>query len=102
MPVYLFGNTTVLKALTWGPLADLSRKLGVSVTLFWGRFALPVPKEVRLTYARGRPLGLPHIAEPSQADIDHWHAKYCEALLQLFDRYKGTNPDYKHKTLAIE
>ena len=26
VPVYLFGNTTVLKALTWGPLADLSRK----------------------------------------------------------------------------
>ena len=102
VPVYLFGNTTVLVALTAGPLADLSRKLGVSVTLFWGRFLLPMPKSVRITYARGRPLGLPHIAEPTEADINEWHAKYCAAVVELFDRYKGTNPDYKHKQLVIE
>lgn len=102
IPVYLFGNTTVLVALTAGPLAELSRKLGVSVTLFWGRFGLPMPKRVRITYARGRPLGLPHIAEPTEADINEWHTKYCEAVKVLFDRYKGTNPDYADKELVIE
>lgn len=102
IPVYLFGNTTVLSALTAGPLAALSRKLGVSVTLFWGRFGLPLPKCVRITYARGRPLGLPHIAEPTNEEVDLWHARYCEQLVQLFDRYKTTNPDYAHKQLFVE
>lgn len=102
IPVYLFGNTTVLSALTAGPLAELSRRLGVSLTLFWGRFGLPLPKPVRLTYARGAPLGLPHIPQPTDDDVNAWHAKYCEALVELFERYKGTNPDYKHKTLVIE
>lgn len=102
VPTYMFGNTTVLSALTWGPLATLSRKLGVSVTFFWGRFGLPVPKPVKLTYVRGRPLGLPHIQKPTAEDVDKWHAVYCEKLVELFDNYKGNHPDYKHKDLSIE
>jgi len=102
VPVYMFGNTTVLSALTVSPLPQLSRYMGVSVTMFWGRFGLPMPKKVRLSYARGRPLGMPHIPEPTQEDIDKWHAEYCKQLTELFDRYKGSNPDYKHKKLVIE
>ena len=102
IPLYLFGNTTVLSALTSGPLASLSRKLGVSVTFFWGRFGMPLPKAVRLVYARGRPLGMPHIPEPTDEDVDRWHAEYCNKLTELFDAYKGRNPDYKHKELLIE
>ena len=26
----------------------------------------------------------------------------CKAVVELFDRYKGTNPDYKHKELLVE
>uniref|UniRef100_A0A7S0PXT3 Acyltransferase n=1 Tax=Coccolithus braarudii TaxID=221442 RepID=A0A7S0PXT3_9EUKA len=101
LPVYFFGNTTVLSVLTAGPLAMLSRNIGVSVTLFWGRFFLPVPKPVKLVYARGRPLGLPHIEKPTDADVDEWHAKYCAAVKELFDAYKGKNPDYAQKELEI-
>ena len=102
IPIYSFGNTTCLEALKWGPLASLSRKLGVSVTLFWGRFGLPVPKKVKLVYARGRPLGLPHIPNPTDADVDKYHQLYCEKLVALFDNYKKFNPDYADKTLHIE
>ena len=102
IPTYLFGNTSVLSALTHGPLAELSRKLGVSVTLFWGRYYLPLPKAVPITNVRGRPLGLPHIPNPTDDDVNLWHAKYCDELQALFERYKGTNPGYKHKTLVIE
>jgi len=102
IPVYMFGNTTVLSALTWGPLAALSRKLGVSVTFFWGRFGLPVPNAVTIVYARGKPLGLPHIKEPTAEDVDKWHGVYCEKLKELFDTYKVKNPDYKDKQLIIK
>jgi 2-acylglycerol O-acyltransferase 2 len=101
VPAYLFGNTTVLSTLHWSPLVALSRSLGVSVTLFWGRWWLPVPKPVKLVYARGRPLGLPRIENPTTEDVDKWHAVYCEKLLELFDNYKWANPDYKHKKLEI-
>ena len=69
IPIYSFGNTTVLEAFKSGPLASLSRKVGVSVTVFWGRWFLPIPKRVKLVYARGRPLGLPHIEHPTDADV---------------------------------
>ena len=61
IPIYFFGNTTVLSTVSWAPIAKLSRQMGVSVTYFWGRFGLPVPNAVKLVYARGRPLGLPQV-----------------------------------------
>ena len=102
IPIYSFGNTTVLEAFKSGPLASLSRKVGVSVTVFWGRWFLPIPKRVKLVYARGRPLGLPHIEHPTDADVDKYHALYCAKLVELFDNYKKFNPDYAGKTLHIE
>ncbi|CAH0364461.1 unnamed protein product [Pelagomonas calceolata] len=102
VPVYLFGNTTSLEALKWPILAKISRKTGVSFTLFWGRWFLPLPKKVKLTYARGRPLGLPHIENPTDADVEKYHALYVQKLVELFDRYKKFNPDYADKQLAVE
>ena len=102
VPVYLFGNTTSLEALKWPILAKISRKTGVSFTLFWGRWFLPLPKKVKLTYARGRPLGLPHIEHPSDEDVEKYHALYVKKLVELFDRYKKFNPDYADKQLAVE
>ncbi|KAH8061386.1 2-acylglycerol O-acyltransferase [Aureococcus anophagefferens] len=102
VPSYMFGNTTVLEALTAGPLAALSRAAGVSFTLFWGRWGLPLPRPVKLVFARGRPLGLPHIPEPTAADVDKYHALYCAKLLELFDNYKKHNPDYARKSLEVD
>jgi len=38
------------QAIKWPILASISRKLGVSITLFWGRWFLPLPNKVKLTY----------------------------------------------------
>ena len=83
-------------------MSSISRRTGVSFTIFWGRFGLPVPKPVKLTYARGRPLGLPHLPDPTPADVDKYHALYIAQLVQLFDRYKVFNPDYATKELVVE
>jgi hypothetical protein len=45
VPVYLFGNTSVLSVLKHGPLAALSRRLQASLTLFWGKWLLPIPRD---------------------------------------------------------
>jgi len=102
IPVYLFGNTSVLTVVKTGILAHLSRKLQVSLTYFWGKWFLPIPRDDKLIYVRGKPLGLPYIPEPTSDDIDKWHEKYCQEVTRLFNSYKEKLPAYKHKQLIIE
>lgn len=102
IPVYLFGNTSVLSVLKTGLLASLSRKMQVSVTYFWGKWFLPIPRDDKLLYVRGKPLGLPHIPEPTDGDVDHWHAKYVEEVSRLYNENKEKLPAYKHKKLFID
>jgi Diacylglycerol acyltransferase len=67
----------------------------------WGRWYLPIPRDCKLLYVSGKPLGIPHIAHPTQADIDLWHSRYCAEVMRLFDMYKERVPEYKHKVLKI-
>lgn len=101
VPIYLFGNTSVLTVLKTGFLAEISRKLQVSLTFFWGKWGLPIPRDEKLLYVGGQPLGMPQISEPTQEDIDKWHAKYCTEVTRLFNTYKERVPLYKHKKLVI-
>jgi hypothetical protein len=50
VPAYLFGNSSVLSVLKHGPLAALSRKLQVSLTFFWGKFYLPIPRDEKVIH----------------------------------------------------
>lgn len=102
IPVYLFGNTSVLTVMKTGPLANMSRKLQVSLTYFWGKYYLPIPRPEKLLYVRGKPLGLPHILEPTNEDVDKWHVIYCEEVTRLFNENKEKLPAYKNKGLFID
>ncbi len=102
VPVYLFGNTSCLNVLKNKVLASASRKMQMSVTYFWGKWFLPIPKDDKLLYVRGKPIGLPHIPEPTDEDINKWHAKYCEEVTRLFEMNKEKLPAYKHKKLFID
>jgi 1-acyl-sn-glycerol-3-phosphate acyltransferase len=101
IPIYLFGNTSALSVFKTGVLAELSRKLQVSLTYIWGRWYLPIPRDCKLLYAAGQPLGMPQIEHPTSEDIDKWHAKYCHEVERLFEKYKEKVPEYKHKKLEI-
>ncbi len=56
----------------------------------------------QLLYVRGKPLGLPHIPEPTNEDIEKWHNKYCAEVTRLFNENKERLPAYKHKQLFID
>jgi 2-acylglycerol O-acyltransferase 2 len=102
MPIYLFGNTTVLRVFTHPALMAVSRALGASLTLFWGRWGLPLPLPDPLIYVRGKPMGMPKIeGEPTQQQIDEWHGKYVAEVQRLFETYKHLRPDFKGKTLVV-
>eukprot|EP00638_Chattonella_subsalsa_P002409 CAMPEP_0117752454 /NCGR_PEP_ID=MMETSP0947-20121206/11616_1 /TAXON_ID=44440 /ORGANISM="Chattonella subsalsa, Strain CCMP2191" /LENGTH=257 /DNA_ID=CAMNT_0005571101 /DNA_START=309 /DNA_END=1082 /DNA_ORIENTATION=+ len=102
IPIYAFGNTTTLKVVTWPVLGKISRMIGMSVTWTYGRFLLPIPMPKKCVYVRGRPLGLPQIDEPTDEDINKWHAKYLEEVSRLFNKYHEKCPEYKGKKLIIE
>jgi hypothetical protein len=57
---------------------------------------------IQLMFVSGQPLGLPHIQNPTQKDIDHWHSTYCNEVTRIFDTYKERLPEYKHKKLFID
>ena len=80
---------------------DLRRKLGASVTVFWGLFGTPCPLPRAVTYVRGKPLGLPKVENPSQEQVDEWHKKYVAEVKRIFDTYKHLNPDYASKNLTV-
>jgi hypothetical protein len=102
VPIYLFGNTSVLSVIKNGPLAAMSRKLKLSFTWFWGKYNLPIPRDDKLLYVAGKPIEIPKIAEPTQEDIDKYHKIYTDEVVRLFYTYKHEVPLYANKTLFIE
>lgn len=102
VPIYLFGNTSVLSVAKHGFLATLSRKLQISFTYMWGKWYLPIPRDdCKLLYVSGQPLGIPHIPHPTQHDIDKYHALYCQQVQRLYETYQEKVPEYKRKRLHI-
>ncbi|GFH53155.1 2-acylglycerol O-acyltransferase 2 [Chaetoceros tenuissimus] len=103
VPIYLFGNTSVLSVLKHGPLAKISRRLKLSTTIFWGKFMLPIPRDDKLLYVAGKAISIPKIAEPSQEDIDKYHKIYVGEVERIFNTYKSrAGPLYKDKKLFID
>lgn len=103
VPLYLFGNTSVLNVIKSGPLAKISRKLKASFTFFWGKYSLPIPMDDRLLYVAGKAIEIPKIAEPTQEEIDNYHQIYVKEVIRLFETYKGrAGPLYESKKLFID
>merc|ERR1712083_421302 len=63
--------------------------------LLWnGRFNIPfsfVPVKYPQLVAIGAPIPVEQCTEPTQAQIDELHSKYCVAIRHLFDKHK-TDP----------
>ncbi len=86
------GNTKLLSA--WydegGVLQNLSRKLKFGMLPIWGRFGLPLLYRQPVLGVMAAPIMCPKVeGEPSQEMIDKYHTEFCDALVKLFDCYKG-------------
>lgn len=104
IPVYHFGNTSVLSIINTKFLRSFARRTGMSVTWFWGRWGTVIPRPNKIVVAIGRPLEMPKkpTAEPTDEMVDMFHAKYLQELTRIFEAYKQYNPDYKSKQLHFE
>jgi len=101
-PVYFFGNTAVMQVARHPLLTRFARLTGMSLTWFWGLWGTPIPKPLKIVGVFGRPLGLPHIENPTNEEVDKYHNLYVNEVIRIFETYKVTNPDYATKTLKFE
>jgi 2-acylglycerol O-acyltransferase 2 len=90
-PCYTFGESCT--HYTYTGALDFRlwlNKFGIpAVAMFGWPFCpiMPRPEARILTYV-GKALELPKIAEPSREDVAKWHAKYCDALVEVFEKNK--------------
>eukprot|EP01090_Pellita_catalonica_P014773 TRINITY_DN3843_c0_g1_i1.p1 TRINITY_DN3843_c0_g1~~TRINITY_DN3843_c0_g1_i1.p1 ORF type:complete len:336 (-),score=23.65 TRINITY_DN3843_c0_g1_i1:705-1712(-) len=100
VPVFSFGENDLWDQVDNPPGSKLRKwqdkfqeKVGFAVPLIQGRgifnydFGI-LPHRRKVTSVVGSPLKLPKIEKPTNDDINEWHAKYVEALTELYDTYR--------------
>jgi 2-acylglycerol O-acyltransferase 2 len=60
-----------------------------------------LPNRRKLTTIVGTPIPVEKVDHPSQEDIDTYHAKYVEALLALYEKYKDKYDTDRKQELRI-
>eukprot|EP00635_Sarcinochrysidales_sp_CCMP3193_P014788 CAMPEP_0118894190 /NCGR_PEP_ID=MMETSP1166-20130328/3077_1 /TAXON_ID=1104430 /ORGANISM="Chrysoreinhardia sp, Strain CCMP3193" /LENGTH=316 /DNA_ID=CAMNT_0006833077 /DNA_START=72 /DNA_END=1021 /DNA_ORIENTATION=+ len=91
-PAYTFGEADAFFAFPYFLKLRLTlNALKIPGVIFLGNPLFPIfPRSnVEMTTVVGPPLDVPHIAEPTAADVDEYHRLYIDALRNLFDTYKA-------------
>lgn len=90
---YTFGEADSYRTLDWAVKFRLwyLRRFRVPLFACWGIWWCPLlPRgQVALETVVGNPFQLPKLADPSKEDIDKWHGRYVEMLVDLFERNKA-------------
>jgi len=93
MPAYSLGNSRVFA--TWydrfGIMEWLSRRLRMSIFIFWGRFALPLPFRTNISMLIG-PAMSPSVVDENPAPdvVDAVHEALLERIRTTFDIHKAS------------
>mmetsp|Transcript_77037 Transcript_77037/g.120449 ORF Transcript_77037/g.120449 Transcript_77037/m.120449 type:complete len:362 (+) Transcript_77037:65-1150(+) len=103
-PVYTFGESSTHR--TFSGFLNFRlwlNKFGIPAVLVFGCPWLPLMprKNISIFTYVGAPLQLPKIPDPKPEEVQQWHAKYCEALIQLFEEKKKEAGLPDHAELKI-
>jgi 1-acyl-sn-glycerol-3-phosphate acyltransferase len=92
VPCYVFGGTDFFHSLATSDsyLSRLSRKMQVGMTIFWGRWGMPIPFAPRVSMVIGEPIVPPEVKDEKELSkaIDELHEKFMKEMIALFDKYK--------------
>ena len=103
--LYLYGATqtySFVKPSPGGLLSWLSRKAGVSLLLFYGRWLLPVPYRVPVTLVSGQSIRVQQTAQPTQEQVEALHTQVMSEVTTLFYKHREeAGPEWKDKELVI-
>ena len=103
--LYLYGATQTYdfaKPQAGSVLSWVSRKAGVSLLLFHGRWYLPIPYRVPITLVCGQSIRVQQTAEPTKEQVEALHQQVMSEVTTLFYKHREeAGPDWKDKELVI-
>jgi 2-acylglycerol O-acyltransferase 2 len=76
------------------------RRIGYVPLIAWGVLCTTMPHKVPMHIVVGKPIELPHRADPSPAEVRRYLEQYIDALVSLFERHKAA-AGHPHATLTI-
>ncbi|KAK9918066.1 hypothetical protein WJX75_000903 [Coccomyxa subellipsoidea] len=98
VPVYHLGSSQMLRCTG---SSDWSRRMRMSMCVFWGRWGLPLPYKHDIVSLVGTPVTVVQQDDPSQEEVDAVHARFVTAITELFDTHKHLMPGWEKKKLTI-
>ncbi len=106
VPMWVFGGTDFFAQLATssGWMSKFSRFMRAGLTVYWGRFGLPIPfiPPHGVTLVIGAPIRVEKLGpNPPKDRVDALHAQYIDAVRALFDKYKA-EAGYPTATLNVQ
>lgn len=106
VPAYGFGSNQQYRRIVeaGGTLAKISSVLKISITPWMDRFYIPfgfVPTTHKVILAVGKPIRVEKVADPTEAQVNELHARFCDAMRALFDEHKAAM-GWQEKRLYLE
>ncbi|GAB4815313.1 hypothetical protein N2152v2_002359 [Parachlorella kessleri] len=80
--------------------AKFARKLGYAPMLMWGVLGTFIPKKVPMTIVVGRPIPVPKLENPSDAEVAKYLDHFIHSIQRIWDDYKE-KAGYKNMELVI-
>ncbi|KNE69594.1 hypothetical protein AMAG_14150 [Allomyces macrogynus ATCC 38327] len=70
----------------------MKRTVGWSVPLVYGRIGMWLPLRRSIVTVVGKPIDVPHVPGANGEIVDEWHAKYVDAVVQLWEEWRDKYP----------
>ena len=105
-PVYVFGESD----LYHNPQGMMKQRLSLNNFRFQIPGVLPygyplaplLPRRIPLRIVCGKPMELPLISNPTEDDVNHYHAKYVAAIEELYCRHVDSYHDDMSSKYGVE
>lgn len=105
VPILSFGEQELFDiAYPFKPIEKLLKNhINDKITIPWlsGRYGLPIPRNIPITVVFGKPIKVVKNENPTNKEIDKYHALFYGSLRKIFNKYKN-HPDVRVKYANIK